>query len=104
MPQGLQAWDASGSLIVDLGDYSTRFITSFTLTLPANTAAVQRAVAGITDTGHFAVITKGNDSITEGLLMTNLTATTYNGGVWLIAIGVQVAYARTVTIDVYAFT
>lgn len=104
MPQGLQAWDAAGRLVVDLGDYSTRFITSLTVTLPASQSAVNVAVAGVTDTGHFAVITKGNESIVAGLLMTELTATTRNGGVWVIALNGTYTVARSVIVDIYAFT
>ena len=103
MPQGLQAWDASGTLIVDLGDYSTRFITSISPSLPANSTALQIAVSGVTDAGHFAVITVGNSSVSTGLLLTDLTATTYNGGVWLIALTGAFTVARPVTIDIYAF-
>lgn len=104
MPQGLQAWDASGRIVVDLGDYSTRFITSLTVNLPANQVAVNVAVAGVTDAGHFAVITKGNESIVSGLLMTSLTAVTRNGGVWVIALDGALTVARSVVVDIYAFT
>nr|DAZ70780.1 MAG TPA: hypothetical protein [Caudoviricetes sp.] len=103
MPQGLQAWDASGRIVVDLGDYSTRFVTSISPTLAAGQSAMQIAVSGITDTGHFAVITKGNSSVVSGLLMTELTAVTYNGGVWLIGITGAYTVARPVVIDIYAF-
>lgn len=102
MPQGLQAWDASGNLVVDLGDYSTRFITSIAMNMPAQQDVVNVAVSGVTDAGHFAVITKGNSSTLPGVVVTEMTAITSNGSVYLVAQN-KTSYARPVTVDIYAF-
>jgi hypothetical protein len=46
MPQGLQVWDASGTLIIDTSTYVLKSIS--TIVAPANTTALQQAtvVAG----------------------------------------------------------
>lgn len=102
MPQGLQAWDASGNLVVDIGDYSTRIMTSFVGQLPGNQRQIFYAIGGVTANGCFAVITQGNDTVSAGLLSTEITAVASNGGVWLVGLNLA-GYTRTVTIDVYQY-
>lgn len=105
MAQGLQAWNGSGVMIVDIGDYSTRFYTSLWITLPAHQDAVSVAVGGVTNNSHFAVITQGNDASIDPLyLATSLTATSGNGVVWVTAMNGALTISRTVLVDVYAFT
>lgn len=102
MPQGLQAWDGAGNLVVDIGDYSTRILTSFSGQIGAGQKQVFYSIGGVTAAGCFAVITQGNDSVSAGILMTELTAVATNGGVYLVALNLA-GYARTVTVDVYQF-
>lgn len=104
MPAGLQAWDAQGRLVADVGDYSTRFVQQISITLPAGQEAVNITVGGVTDAGHFAAVVEGNSAIVQGLLMTELTAITRNGGVWLVALTGALTVARTVKIDIYQFS
>lgn len=104
MPQGLQAWDAAGNMVVDIGDYSTRIFTSKRVAIPSGVStAIQYPVPGVTAAGHFAVITEGNNTTQPDILMTNYTAVTYNGGFWLIPI-FGTSYGMNVTVDIYAFT
>lgn len=102
MPQGLQAWDGAGNLVVDIGDFSTRIMTSFAAGLAAGTRQQFYAISGVTPTGCFAVITQGNDSVTAGLLYTELTAVAGNGGVWIVGLNI-VGYNRNVIVDVYQY-
>lgn len=103
MAAGLQAWDASGRLVVDLTDFTTRFVTSVTVTIPANQTAAFLTIGGVTPDAHFAVITKGNDSLTQGLLLTELCASCTNGGVWVVSLNGIYVSNRTVVVDVYTF-
>ena len=104
MAQGLQAWNENGVLVVDIGDYSTRFYTSLWVTLPAYQDAVSVGVGGVTNNSHFAVITQGSDASIDPLfLATSLTATAGNGVVWVTAINGALTISRTVLVDVYAF-
>lgn len=102
MPQGLQAWDGAGNMVVDIGDFSTRIMTSFSAGLAAGTRQQFYPIGGVTPTGCFAVITQGNDSVTSGLLMTELTAFAGNGGVWIVSL-TTTSYARNVIVDVYQY-
>lgn len=40
MAQGLQCWDSSGRLVVDLGDYNMRFMGTASLSIAAGTTNV----------------------------------------------------------------
>ncbi|ELY4215878.1 hypothetical protein SMY84_001768 [Cronobacter turicensis] len=55
---GLQCWDASGNLIVDLGDYMLRHVARVQFNQVAGAVSqVNIPVAGVTATGSFAVFT-----------------------------------------------
>lgn len=53
---GLQAWDGNGNLIVDIGDFSTRFVTRQKIYFPNNTQSVSFGVGGINGYNSFAAI------------------------------------------------
>lgn len=57
---GLQAWDGAGNLIVDLGDFSTRFVHRQQIVFPRSTAIVSFAVGGINGYNSFACIKNAN--------------------------------------------
>lgn len=57
---GLQAWDASGNLIVDLGDFSTRFVRRQQIVFPKTTSIVSFPVGGINGYNSFAAIKWSN--------------------------------------------
>lgn len=101
MPAGLQAWDASGNLVVDLGDFNTRFVTRQNVSFPTNTRAVSFNVAGLTGTNSFAVIMGG--SVPSGGFG-YYTAVTKNGGVDVLYLPTSnPPYAQTLYVEVYMF-
>lgn len=57
---GLQAWDGTGNLIVDLGDFSTRFVHRQQIVFPRTTSIVSFAVGGINGYNSFAAIKWSN--------------------------------------------
>lgn len=65
MPQGLQCWDATGKLVVDIGDYNLRFVRSREFTFPANTGSYTLSDNGITADGVICVVrsTASNENI-----------------------------------------
>jgi len=96
MAQGLQCWNASGVLVVDLGDYNMRYMGSVNLTIAAGTNAWSVAYAGMKSTGWLAVMRTsqywndfycipGNNAFTVQYLPTGGT------------------YAQTLTFDVYKY-
>lgn len=100
MPCGLQCWDASGKLVVDIGDYNTRYLGRTNLTLPANINLASGSYGGLTAAGSFAAVVSASSS---SYFNTNNFATrTYDGGysVWRLSRDVT---AVTLTLDLYAF-
>lgn len=57
---GLQAWDGNGNLIVDLGDFSTRFVWRQDVYFPRTTFVQSFAVSGINGYNSFAAIKAWN--------------------------------------------
>lgn len=104
MPQGLQAWDANGNIVVDLGDYSTRFITSVVIFVPSGQSAASVGVAGLSNLNCFAVIVNSDEAAIDGIFLTEFTSSIVNGGVWATSIVGPRSYGRTVYIDVYAYS
>ncbi|WP_139810733.1 hypothetical protein [Pantoea rwandensis] len=56
MPAGLQCWDATGKLVVDIGDYNTRYLGRASGTIDTNAAQLFIPYSGVTLNGSFAVI------------------------------------------------
>lgn len=100
MPAGLQAWDQSGNLIVDLGDYTVKFIGKYSMTIPQGKDIASITVNGIDGNNSFAAITGVNDKYP----ITDYYAKTKTNGVDLIYLPTGYAgYARTFTVEVYKF-
>jgi len=100
MPCGLQCWDATGKLVVDIGDYNTRYLGRTSVTIPANVNVIAGSFGGITTAGSFASVVSASSS---SYFKTNNFATkTYDGGyfVWRLSRDVT---AVTLTLDLYAF-
>lgn len=100
MPCGLQCWDASGKLVVDIGDYNTRYLGRTTVTIPANVNMVTGSYGGITSVGSFAAVV--STSSTSYFKTNNFATRTYDSGyrVWRLSRDVT---AVTLTLDLYAF-
>ena len=103
MPAGLQCWDANGKLIVDIGDYNTRYLGRITGTIATNASTLLIPYTGTTISGSFAVIVaaKSNSPNLPNADPYEFAARAVNNGVLIIRIGV--AKPVTLTVDVYAF-
>lgn len=101
MPAGLQAWDANGNLVVDLGDFSTRFVSRHNVSFPSNVRQVSFSVPGLTGTNSFAVIMGG--TVPAGGFG-YYTAVTKNGGVDVLYLPTtNPSFSQTLYIEVYMF-
>lgn len=93
---GLQCWDASGKLVVDLGDYMVRHVGTITVKAPAAVNQFNVAMPGATASGSFA-------AITDIFMVTRIWGTScYDGGVTVFFVP-GTSYADTLTIDLYNF-
>lgn len=103
MPSGLQCWDASGKLVVDIGDYNTRYMGRTTANVDGTVNSLTVPYTGATLNGSFAVIVaaKSNTPNLPGADPYEFAARTVNGGILLIRVGGPKSI--TLTLDVYAF-
>lgn len=101
MSYGLLVRGPDNSVMYDMGDYSTRFVTQIVMTLPAGQLTTSYPL-NINKNDYFATIVKGNEGVISGLLMTELLAMADNGSVKLTAMMYPANYNRSVTVDVYA--
>ncbi|ELY3545781.1 hypothetical protein SMX40_003378 [Cronobacter turicensis] len=93
---GLQCWDASGRLVVDLGDYMVRHRGRITVKAPGGVNQFDVAIPGATASGSFA-------AITTTLMQTRIWGTScYDGGVTVFFVP-GTSFADTLTIDLYDF-
>jgi len=100
MAGGLQCWDATGKLIVDIGDYNTRCLGRTTITMAANTNLVAGSFAGLTASGSFVVVVSASSS--SYFTPSNFAARSYDGGFRVFKLSSYTA-AVTLTLDMYAF-
>lgn len=100
MPCGLQCWDATGKLVVDIGDYNTRYLGRTSITIPANVNVVAGSFGGLTTSGAFASVVSASSS--SYFKNNNFATRTYEGGyrIWRLSRDVT---AVTLTLDLYAF-
>lgn len=103
MPAGLQCWDETGKLIVDIGDYNTRYLGRVSGYIPANTPSYSIPFPAATVNGCFAIIV---ESIATPPNPPNpqpytFAARALNGSILIIRIASNKAV--TLTLDVYAF-
>lgn len=100
MPAGLQCWDASGKLVVDIGDYNTRYLGRITVTMPANTSVLTGAYSGLTSSGSFVVVTAASSAtyITPAQF-----AAKSNDGAYTVFKLYSSPTAVTLTLDLYGF-
>ncbi|CUW22514.1 Uncharacterised protein [Serratia grimesii] len=100
MTGGIQCWDASGKLIVDLGDYNTRYIGRMQISMPAQSFQTTAPYPGSIESGSFGVIiSTSNASHPPDRYMTRA----YDGGMRLYCIDPSFNQTVTVTIDVFSF-
>lgn len=100
MPCGMQCWDANGKLIVDIGDYNTRYLGRTTVTMAANTNLVTGSFGGLTASGSFVVVASASSSVYY--TPSNFAARAFDGGYRIFKLPAYAA-AVTLTLDMYAF-
>lgn len=62
MPQGLQCWDSAGRIVVDLSDFSIRYIGSASVTFATGESSKNIPFSGISQDGSFiTIVTQGLD-------------------------------------------
>ncbi|MEG5874664.1 hypothetical protein [Enterobacter ludwigii] len=96
MAQGLQCWDASGRLVVDLGDYNMRFMGTASLAIAAGTTNVWTVnFTGVRPSGWLIIPVTNDFSQFYCVPQTNSFSVRYTptGGI----------YAQTLSFELYAF-
>lgn len=101
MPAGMQCWDETGKLVVDIGDYNCRFLGATGISYPANTAVVTGSYSGLKANGSFGVVvaTTSGGGVTS---IAEFAVRTYDGGFRIFNISPGNA-AATITINFYGF-
>ncbi len=100
MAGGLQCWDATGKLIVDIGDYNTRYLGRTSVTMAANTNVVTGSFGGLTTSGSFVVVVSASSSVY--FTPSNFAARAFDGGYNIFKLSSYTA-AVTLTLDMYSF-
>lgn len=97
---GLQCWDASGKLIVDIGDYNCRYLGSATINIAANTPVTTGSFGGLTENGSFGVVVNSTSGV--GFNYSTYAVRTYNGG-YRVFYTAGSNIATTLTLNFYSF-
>ena len=100
MPGGLQCWDANGKMVVDIGDYNTRYLGRTSVFLPANTNGITGTFPELTVSGGFVVVV----SLSSATYFTpgNFAARALDGGFAVFRLSRNPS-AVTLVLDMYAF-
>ncbi|HFT3200958.1 hypothetical protein QM142_19135 [Klebsiella pneumoniae] len=97
MPQGLQCWDSSGRIAVDLTDYAIRYIGSTSVTFAAGETVKDVYFSGVTQDGSFITI------VTAGVTANEYYCRAFNGGFTAFYLPITGSPAFTFTVEVYNF-
>lgn len=98
---GFQAWDASGNLIVDLGDYTVRYKGRYNLRYPGGVQVVGYSIPGLKANNSFCTIASTSWT---GHLDPEFFAKTKDGGFDLIYLpDPRGTLAQDFSVDVYEF-
>lgn len=99
MPQGLQAWDANGNLVVDLTDAAVRYMTTVSRSVAMTASSATFTVNGVRRDTHFASVYFGSDGDAGVAVITDNTITVNaTGGQFAIGSG-----SNTLWVEVYVF-
>lgn len=102
MSAGLQCWDASGNMVVDLGDYTIKFVGRYRVSIPAGTGIGSVNVPGINGNNSFSSIMYTSGTL-GGAIDSNWYSKTRNGGVDILYLPQYAHGAVTVDVEVYQF-
>lgn len=97
MPGGLQCWDESGRVTVDLSDYSIRYIGSISVSLSSGQASKNVPFPGITQDGSLVSI------VSTGVTANEYFCRAYDGGFTLYYLPTGGSMAITLNVEVYNF-
>lgn len=98
---GFQAWDASGNLVADLGNFSTRFVGRYAVRFPRQSTIVSQSVPGLTGTNSFATIMSGS---VANAGISQYAAITKNGGFDIIHLPSSFPpFEQVLNVEVYMF-
>lgn len=97
MPGGLQCWDGSGRVAVDLSDYAIRYMGSTSVSLSTGETSKNVAFSGATQDGAFVTIVSTGPTVNEYFCRA------YNGGFTLYYLPTGGSPAITLNVEVYNF-
>lgn len=100
MPGGLQCWDVNGKLVVDIGDYNSRYLGRTTVFLAENANSVSGVFQGLTFSGSFVIVVSA--ASTSYFTPGNFAARAFDGGFGIFKLSSYTA-AVTLTLDMYSF-
>ena len=103
MSQGIQCWDASGNLVIDIGSYSCRYIGTYSVAMAAGVSLVSQSISGLVGDNSFAAVVAS--SYTSSYVDGAWYAKTKDGGfdIFYLPSTSGMSTAVTLTVDVYAF-
>lgn len=98
MAQGLQCWDASGNLIVDLGDYNIRFVENKSVTCSGSAISWTFPYSGMTENEWLVVTPYDNTGV-----ISSYVCIPYNGGFYIRYLWTTHSSSDTFTVGIYRF-
>ncbi|MED9015967.1 hypothetical protein RCM34_02430 [Escherichia coli] len=95
MAQGLQCWNGSGVLVVDLTDYNIRYMGTYNINVSSSTATYTVTVPNMKTTGWFVHYAPASDNFNDWSAYCN------NGSFTAIYLPGNFPPAGTVAFNVY---
>lgn len=100
--QGLQAWDENGNLVVDIGDFSTRFIGRYRVHIPQGGNDVYQYIPGLYGSNSFASIMSTSGYL-GGMIDPEYMAVMVSNGFKVIYLPQGASRAIDIDVEVYSF-
>lgn len=97
MPQGLQCWDASGNVVVDLSDFAVRYMGSASVSFAAGEASKNVSFPDATQDGSFITI------VSTVFTANEYYCRAYNGGFTAYYLPTGGSPAITLSVEIYNF-
>ncbi len=99
MPQGLQCWDASGNLVVDLTDYAIRYIGATSVSFAQGESSKNVSFPGVTQAGSIVTIVSSSVAYS----MNEFYCRAYDGGFNALYLPTGGTQAITLNVEIYSF-
>lgn len=96
MAQGIQCWNAQGTLLVDLGDYNMRYVGSQTVSLPSGATQWNFTYTGMTSSGWIVYIQ-------DTASFPQYVCRCYDGGYRIAFAPTSAPATKTVTVDIWRY-